>query len=75
MTPKQRANLVRDLKNNPVFIEVVGKIQSDATAVFLNGQSSLETIKDAHDIIRALNKIENYFQTVFSEEAISDKRE
>ena len=75
MTPKQRANMVRDLKSNPVFVEVVGKIQSDATAVFLNGQSPLETIKDAHDIIRALNKIENYFQTVFSEEAISDKRE
>ena len=42
--------------------------------VFTNERSPIETIKVAHDIIGALNKIDSYFQTVFTEEAIFDKR-
>lgn len=44
-------------------------------SVFLNSQSQIEAINDAHDIIRALDRIEDYFQTVLMEEAIFDKKE
>ncbi len=43
--------------------------------MFLNSQSQIEAINDAHDIIRALDRIEDYFQTVLMEEAIFDKKE
>jgi len=72
---KDKAALAKNLWRDDTFQEVLQSIRDAQTSVFLNSQSQVETIKDAHDIIRALNKIENYFQTVFSEEAISDKRE
>lgn len=50
------------------------KIRDDQIKVFTNEQSPIETIKVAHDIIGALNKIDNHFQTVFTEEAMFDKR-
>lgn len=35
----------------------------------------MDAIKDAHDIVRALNYIEGYFNTVFADEAIYDKKQ
>lgn len=43
--------------------------------IFTNEQSSMETIKEAHDIICALNKIDQYFNTVLTDEVMFDKRQ
>jgi len=72
---KDKAAKIRTLSNDDTYQEVIKEIRNAQVSVFLNGQSQLEAIHDAHDIIRALDKIEDYFNTVFADEAIFDKKE
>jgi hypothetical protein len=72
---KDKAAKIRTLSNDDTYQEVIKEIRNAQVSVFLNGQSQLEAINDAHDIIRALDKIEDYFNTVFADEAIFDKKE
>ena len=75
MNIKDKASKIRTLSNDDTYQEVIKEIRNAQVSVFLNGQSQLEAINDAHDIIRALDKIEDYFNTVFADEAIFDKKE
>jgi|TARA_R110000744_G_scaffold89894_1_gene174714 hypothetical protein len=72
---KDKAAKVRALSNDDTYKEVIADIRDSQVSVFLNGQSQQEAINDAHDIIRALDKIEDHFQSVYADEAIFDKRE
>ncbi len=74
MNIKDKAALAKNLWRDDTFQEVLQSIRDAQTSVFLNSQSQVETIKDAHDIIRALNLIEAQFNTVFTDEAIFDKK-
>jgi hypothetical protein len=71
---KDRAYHTKNLINDPIFKESFERIREDQIKVFTNEGSPIENIKRAHDIIGALNKIENYFQSIISEEIIFDKR-
>ena len=42
-------------------------------AVFLDPVSSIEDREEAHSIIRALSKIDDYIETVLTDEKIFDK--
>ena len=75
MNIKDKAAKIRTISNDDTYQEVIKEIRNAQVSVFLNGQSQLEAINDAHDIIRALDKIEDYFNTVFADEAIFDKKE
>ena len=75
MNIKDKAAKIRTLSNDDTYQEVIKEIRNAQVSVFLNDQSQLEAINDAHDIIRALDKIEDYFNTVFADEAIFDKKE
>lgn len=75
MNIKEWAGKVRQLKDDPVFTEVLKKIRDQQVDVFLNSGSHESDLIGAHDIIRALDKIEGYFNSVLSEEAIFDKRQ
>ena len=74
MNIKDKAALAKNLWRDDTFQEILQSIRDAQTNVFLNSQSQIETIKDAHDIIRALNLIEAQFNTVFTDEAIFDKK-
>jgi hypothetical protein len=71
---KDRAHHTKNLIHDPIFKESFERIREDQIKVFTNEGSPIENIKRAHDIIGALNKIENYFQSIISEEIIFDKR-
>lgn len=75
MSIKDKAARIRALTNDETFKEVMQEIRDIQATVFLNSQSEIGVISDAHDIIRALDQIENYFTSVFTEEAIFDKIE
>jgi len=72
---KDKAALARNLSRDETFQEILQIIRDRQSSVFLNSQSQIETIKGAHDIIRALNLIEDQFNTVFTDEAIYDKKQ
>jgi hypothetical protein len=72
---KEKANRAREIYKDETFKEVFENIREQQTSVFLSNEASMDAIKDAHDIVRALNYIEGYFNTVFADEAIYDKKE
>lgn len=75
MNIKEKANRAREIYKDETFKEVLENIREQQTNVFLSNEASMDAIKDAHDIVRALNYIEGYFNTVFADEAIYDKKE
>jgi uncharacterized protein (DUF849 family) len=72
---KDKAARIRSLSNDDTYKEVIQEIRNAQIDVFLNSRSQNEAINDAHDIIKALDKIEDYFNTVLSDEAIFDKKQ
>ena len=75
MNIKDKASKLRQLQNDPVFQEVIHGIREKQIAEFLNPEISKESLERAHDVIRAIDQIEIYFNTVYAEEAIFDKKE
>ena len=75
MNIKEKANRARQIYKDETFQEVLENIREQQTSVFLSNEASMDAIKDARDIVRALNYIEGYFNTVFADEAIYDKKE
>ncbi len=72
---KEWAAKIRHLRNDEVYGAVINHIREQQVKVFLNSGSYDSDISSAHDIIKALDKIEGYFNSVLSEEAIFDKRQ
>jgi len=54
---------------------LVADIREDTANVFLNPHSSVEDRESAHQIVRALAKIEERMAKVLQDEAIFDKNE
>jgi hypothetical protein len=75
MNIKDRASRIRQLKSDPVFTETIEEIRTAQVAVFLRPHSSEEDRAQAHEIIRALSKIDEHFDTVFAEEILFDKQQ
>ena len=75
MNIKDKASRIRQLQKDPVFQDVIQEIRERQTNVFLNADSSQDDLKGAHDVIRALNQIDIYFNSVYSEEAMYDKQQ
>lgn len=53
---------------------VLNEIREEQISVFLNTATFPEDREAAHDIIVALNKIEDKFNTILADEAIHDKQ-
>jgi len=75
MNIKEKAGHARQLLQDETFQEVLNSIREQQTKVFLNSESSQDDLKHAHDVIRALNHIEDGFNTIFLDEALFDKKE
>lgn len=69
----EEAGKIKQLMNDETYKEVVQHVKEQQTVVFLNPCSSLDEREDAHAIIRAFGKIEDYFATVLNDEKFSRK--
>jgi len=72
---KDKAGRIKRLKHDETFQKVIAEIKERQATVFLDAHSVMSEIERAHDIVRALNEIENYFDTVLAEEAVYDKNQ
>ena len=75
MNIKDKATHIRRLQNDEAFTMLIAEIKEDTANVFLNPHSSVEDRESAHQIIRALAKIEERMAKVLTDEAIFDKNE
>lgn len=71
---KMKASRVKHLKNDEAFTEVIEEVTKTQISVFLNPGSSEDERKKAHDIVCALQAIEDHIDSILSDEKIFDKR-
>mgnify|MGYP001130318400 CR=1 FL=1 len=71
---KDRAGKIRDLMRDETFVEVMQGVKTEQVGVFLSSNATIESIEEAHQIVVALDKIEEYMQKVLSDEAVYDKK-
>lgn len=70
---KDRASKVKQLLADETYQLVMESVKNQQIAVFVDTGSSTEARESAHQIIRALGRIENYINSVLTDEKIFDK--
>lgn len=70
---KEKAARYRNLMRDETFQELLGETREKLVDVFLTPSASIETINEAHTIVRALNEIENTLNAALDAEAVYDK--
>jgi len=66
---------MKTLMADETFQMVMKEIMEQQVAVFINVNSTTDERDDAHDIIRVLGKIEDYFDSVIADEAIYNRKQ
>lgn len=75
MTPKQLADGVRRLRQDPIVCEITERIKEDMHRVFFDPSSTEEELKAARTMVLAFEEIERQLHTILMDEAVLDKRE
>jgi hypothetical protein len=71
---KEQASRIKRLIDDPVFKEVIEAVKMLQVNIFMNPDSTTEDRDKAHDIIRALATIDDYINTVLTDEKIFDNK-
>jgi len=70
---KDKAARYRDLMRNDTFKELLSETREKLVGVFLTPSATIETIEEAHTIVRALDQIESTLNSALADEAVYDK--
>ena len=70
---KEKAARYRNLMRDETFQELLNETREKLVDVFLTPSASIETIEEAHTIVRAINEIENTLNAALDAEAVYDK--
>ena len=74
MNVKEKSAKIRTLQADDTYQSVITEITNQQVAVFVNADSTREQREEAHNIICALRKIEDYFDSVYTDEAMHDHK-
>jgi len=70
----EKSAKLRTLQADDTFKLVIKEVQEQQIAVFVNADSTEEQRGEAHDVIRALRMIEDYFDSVHTDEAMYNRK-
>ena len=70
----EKSAKLRTLQAENTFKLVIKEVQEQQVAVFVNADSSGEQREEAHNIICALRKIDDYFDSVHTDEAMHNRK-
>jgi len=73
MSIKDKASKIKQLTNDPTFVSIIEAVKSKQMTIFLNPNSTEKSREAAHNVICALSEIEDYINTVLTDEKIFDK--
>ena len=59
--------------NDDTFKDVISEVMEKQVLVFMDAHSTTEERDDAHDIVRAIDSITSYMQTVIDDHKISER--
>ncbi len=75
MNKQDYAARVRTLRYDEILVRVIGGIQEDASAIFMNPSSTNEQVLEAHSKIQALGILANAFDAIEADATIDNDRE
>jgi hypothetical protein len=70
----EKSAKLRTLQADDTFKSVIKEITEQQVAVFVNADSTGEQREEAHDVIRALRMIEDYFDSIYTDEAMHNRK-
>ena len=70
----EKSAKLRTLQADDTFKLVLKEVHEQQVAVFVNADSTGDQLGEAHNIICALRKIEDYFDSVHSDEAMHNRK-
>ena len=70
----EKSAKMRTLQADDTFQLAFKEITEQQVAVFVNADSTGEQREEAHTIICALRKIEDYFDSVYTDEAMHNRK-
>lgn len=71
----QKASAAERLQGNKAFKDFIDEVREDQKAVFASPSSSIDQISDAHNIIRALEKIVGKLQQAVLDHKIEERKD
>lgn len=74
MSTRTKAARMKTLLKDETFKEVMEEIMEQQIAVFVRADSSIDERNNAHNIVCALRKIEDYFDSVMTDEAMRNRK-
>lgn len=75
MNKQDYARQVEVLRYDETLVRVMGGIQDDASAIFMNPSSTDEQILEAHSKIKAVGILGNAFDAILADAEIENDRE
>ena len=70
----EKSAKLRTLQADDTYKSVIKEITNQQVATFVNVDSTEEQRREAHDVIRALRLIEDYFDSVYTDEAMHNRK-
>ena len=70
----EKSAKLRTLQADDTYKSVIKEITDQQVAMFVNVDSTEEQRGEAHDVIRALRLIEDYFDSVHTDEAMHNRK-
>ena len=70
----EKSAKLRTLQADDTYKSVIKEITDQQVAMFVNVDSTEEQRGEAHDVIRALRMIEDYFDSVHTDEAMHNRK-
>ena len=70
----EKSAKLRTLQADDTYKSVIKEITNQQVATFVNVDSTQEQREEAHDVIRALRLIEDYFDSVYTDEAMHNRK-
>lgn len=74
MNLAEKSAKIKTLMNDDTFRDVISEVVERQVAVFMNPHSSVEERDSAHDIVRAVDEITSYMETVIADHKISKRK-
>lgn len=71
---KDRAGRYRRIKNDETFREIMDGVRASQVSVFTDTGATIESIAEAHGVLRALQLVDSYIQSALDDEAVYDKK-
>ena len=70
----EKSAKIKTLMNDDTFMEVISEVVERQVAVFMDAHSTTDERDGAHDIVRAIDAISSYMESVIADDKISKRK-